>query len=232
MLVSIAIVLAASLIMATPAAAQQQPPPFLQPADPSCDLSKIDALFADANDACPGFAQAQCPPPCALAMAPIAYGDCRRTIAGIIDQSEQAQQQPNGLAETVQRQAEACVLGNAPAELALAAATAQGCAGAGGAPAAAGGGHRRAQDGGEERVENEALLAAFAAADGSVCALADALLTTPSPPPPPPPPCEDDADWTDSVYGVGGCDAITAYGYEQYCTRLADASGVSASEAC
>jgi hypothetical protein len=117
----------------------------------------------------------------------------------------------------------------------VAAATAQGCAGAGGAPAAAGGGHRRAQDGGEERAENEALLAAFAAADGSVCALADALLTTPSPPPPPPPPpppCEDDADWTDSVYGVGGCDGITANGYEQYCSRLRDASGVPAMEAC
>jgi hypothetical protein len=154
-----------------------QPPragAFLQPADPSCDLTKIDGLFADANGACPGFAQAQCPPSCALAMAPISYGDCRSTITGIVDQSET--NAPNGLADTVQRQTEACVSDNTASELAAAASGAQGCAGAGGAPTAGGGGHRRAQDDDEEHVARLALLEAFGAADGSVCELAQEWL--------------------------------------------------------
>jgi hypothetical protein len=170
----LAIVVAAHLMVA-PVAAQEPPPPFLRPADPSCELTKINGLFADANAACPGFAQAQCPPVCALAMAPVAYGDCRNSIAGIIDQSEQVSGSPNGLAETVQRQTTACVSDNTPTTLAAAAAAAQGCAGGGLA-----GGAGRSQDEGNERVENEALLTAFAAADGSVCALAEELLAPPT----------------------------------------------------
>ena len=64
------------------------------------------------------------------------------------------------------------------------------------------------------------------------CFFRSALGSQPPPPPPPPPPCEDDADWTDTTYGIGGCDAIAANGYEEYCSELADASGVTASEAC
>ena len=44
--------------------------------------------------------------------------------------------------------------------------------------------------------------------------------------------CEDDPDWEDHVYGIGGCAAITPNGYQEYCGELADGEGVSASEAC
>eukprot|EP01046_Picozoa_sp_COSAG06_P010894 COSAG06_NODE_608_length_13862_cov_86.760355_5_plen_265_part_00 len=54
----------------------------------------------------------------------------------------------------------------------------------------------------------------------------------PPPPPPPPPPCEDDADWTDTLFGFGGCDAIVPNGFKDLCSEMADASGVTASEAC
>eukprot|EP01046_Picozoa_sp_COSAG06_P032489 COSAG06_NODE_3250_length_5615_cov_15.071972_3_plen_672_part_00 len=43
--------------------------------------------------------------------------------------------------------------------------------------------------------------------------------------------CEDDCDWIDRRYG-GGCDLIAANGWESYCSELADASGVTASQAC
>eukprot|EP01046_Picozoa_sp_COSAG06_P018993 COSAG06_NODE_1339_length_9813_cov_44.214639_3_plen_285_part_00 len=64
------------------------------------------------------------------------------------------------------------------------------------------------------------------------CFFRPALGSQPPPPPPPPPPCEDDATWVDTAYGIGGCDAIVANGMESYCSDMADASGVTASEAC
>jgi hypothetical protein len=149
---------------------------FPVPAGPSCDTSTISFIVADANAACPaGFSQAQCPAACALAVATIAYGDCRYFIVGFVDQTEQ--DPPNGIAETVQRQLAACLSENTPAELATAASTAQGCAIAGGSGEAIKGGHRRLQ--GHEHQENEALLEAFAVGDGSICALATKLLAPP-----------------------------------------------------
>eukprot|EP01051_Picozoa_sp_SAG22_P018964 SAG22_NODE_3353_length_1761_cov_12.768953_2_plen_157_part_00 len=99
---------------------------FLSLADPRCDLSTINDLFAGAGTACPDYAAALCPPACALAMAPLAYGDCARTVTGLVDQSEGGA--PDGLAQTLQRQLTACVASNRPRDLAAAAAATQGCA--------------------------------------------------------------------------------------------------------
>jgi hypothetical protein len=188
----------AVVILATlaPAAAQ-----FLAPADPACDLSTIPTMFAEISAACPDYASAVCPPECALAMAPAAYGSCTKTITGIIDQSEGGE--PDGVAQTLLRQFTACTVSNMPADLAAAASAAQGCAPAGVSPAPAGGGHRlligdlitlgnvtdtrhfngssavgsrrRAQASEAQVQQIEELLAAVAAADGSVCGVADRL---------------------------------------------------------
>ena len=146
--------------LALPACAQRLPP-FLQPAEPDCEMDKITAILQDTNAACDqGFRTGQCDAPCAVQMAALVHGQCAKTVTGIVDQQDPV---PNGLAEKIDEQWARCLAVNVAALTALIAETS--CSGGGGR-------HRRLQS-----PSAEALLEAYAGGDGSVCAL---LVTEPS----------------------------------------------------
>ena len=154
----LALLLCAAL--ALPACAQRLPP-FLQPAEPDCEMPKVTAILQDTNAACDqGFYTGQCDAPCAVQMAALVHGQCAKTVTGIVDQQDPV---PNGLAEKIDTQWARCLAVNVAALTALIAE--RSCSGGGG-------GHRRLQS-----PSAEALLEAYAAGDGSVCAL---LVTQPS----------------------------------------------------
>ena len=141
--------------LALPACAQRLPP-FLQPAEPDCEMDKVTAILQDTNAACDqGFYTGECDAPCALQMAALVHGQCAKTVTGIVDQQDPV---PNGLAEKIDTQWARCLAVNVAALTALIAETS--CSGGGG------GEHRRLQS-----PSAEALLEAYAAGDGSVCAL-------------------------------------------------------------
>ena len=143
--------------LALPACAQRLPP-FLQPAEPDCEMDKVTAILQDTNAACDqGFYTGECDAPCAVQMAALVHGQCAKTVTGIVDQQDPV---PNGLAEKIDTQWARCLAVNVAALTALIAETS--CSGGGGG----GGGHRRLQS-----PSAEALLEAYAAGDGSVCAL-------------------------------------------------------------
>ena len=151
--------------LALPACAQQLPP-FLQPAEPDCQMDKVTAILQDTNAACDqGFYTGECDAPCALQMAALVHGQCAKTVTGIVDQQDPV---PNGLAEKIDTQWARCLAVNVAALTALIAETSCSGGGTGG-----GGGHRRLQS-----PSAEALLEAYAAGDGSVCAL---LVAAPAP---------------------------------------------------
>ena len=148
--------------LALPACAQRNPP-FLQPAEPDCEMDKVTAILQDTNAACDqGFYTGECDAPCAVQMAALVHGQCAKTVTGIVDQQDPV---PNGLAEKIDTQWARCLAVNVAALTALIAE--RSCSGGGG-----GGGHRRLQS-----PSAEALLEAYAAGDGSVCAL---LVSEPS----------------------------------------------------
>ena len=141
--------------LALPACAQRLPP-FLQPAEPDCEMPKVTAILHDTNAACDqGFYTGECDAPCAVQMAALVHGQCAKTVTGIVDQQDPV---PNGLAEKIDTQWARCLAVNVAALTALIAE--RSCSGGGG------GGHRRLQS-----PSAEALLEAYAAGDGSVCAL-------------------------------------------------------------
>ena len=139
--------------LALPACAQRLPP-FLQPAEPDCEMDKVTAILQDTNAACDqGFYTGECDAPCAVQMAALVHGQCAKTVTGIVDQQDPV---PNGLAEKIDEQWARCVRVPAPELIALLAEVS----------CSRGGGHRRLQG-----ASAEDLLRAYAAGDGSVCAM-------------------------------------------------------------